>query len=77
MERSLYSGKYCFAENSYRRFVSFAAFLEVMQLDFFSGNMNSAEYAVLNEYFQWMTANQPEMLNVDLIGKIFVEFCQL
>jgi len=49
MERSLYSGRYCFVENLYQ-----------------SKLMEPAEYAVLSEWFNWITTNAD--VGVDLIG---------
>jgi len=42
MERSIYSGRYCFIENLYK-----------------SELMSPPEYAVLDQWFQWITANIP------------------
>lgn len=49
MERSLYSGRYCFVENLYQ-----------------SKLMQPAEYAVISEWFNWISTNAD--VGVDLIG---------
>ena len=49
MERSIYSGFYCFVENLHQ-----------------SGLMAPAEYAVISEWFHWITNHLD--VGVDLIG---------
>jgi deoxyadenosine/deoxycytidine kinase len=69
MERSIYSARYCFAENLYRKYnlyfykISYFTFIS-----FFSKILQNVEYEILNDWFEYLTSNGS--CHLDLISRI-------